>query len=145
MDVGSTVLLACVGFGDPIPSVTWITEDGLLSNNSRITIYESLVTEDGVDFVQSIVEICSVEEADGLEYTCNVRNALGNASVSFDLSVTATGGRYKFIINVLLLLCVKEREVHCIHQKERHLRLANIYFFRPSSDSVASKPDNFSG
>ena len=90
MEAGSTVLLACVGFGDPSPSVTWSTQGVVLSNNSQITIYEELETVDGVDFVQSILAICSVEEADEREYSCNVRNALGNASVNFELSV---GGR----------------------------------------------------
>ena len=89
---GSTLLLTCVGFGEPTPSVTWSTGGVQLSNNSRITIYEELVTENGVDFVQSILEICSAEEADGGQYSCTVGNALGNASVNFELSVTAAGG-----------------------------------------------------
>ena len=89
---GSTLLLTCVGFGEPTPSVTWSTGGVQLSNNSRITIYEELVTENGVDFVQSILEICSTEEADGGQYSCTVGNALGNASVNFELSVTAAGG-----------------------------------------------------
>ena len=48
---GSTVLLACVGFGDPTPSVSWGTDGDQLRNNSRVTIYEDQVTENGVDFV----------------------------------------------------------------------------------------------
>jgi len=92
VEAGSTVVFACVGFGDPTPSVTWSTGGVQLSNNSRITIYEELVTENGVDFVQSILEICSAEEADGGLYSCTVGNALGNASVNFELSVTAAGG-----------------------------------------------------
>ena len=97
MEAGSTVLLACVGFGDPSPSVTWNTEDDCLGNSSRITAYEELVTENGINFVQSTLEICSVEEADEREYSCNARNALGNASVSFELSVTAAGGKHKLV------------------------------------------------
>ena len=89
---GSTLLLTCVGFGEPTPSVTWSTGGVQLSNNSRITIYEELVTENGVDFVQSILEICSAEEADGGQYSCTVGNALSNVSVNFELSVTAAGG-----------------------------------------------------
>ena len=92
VEAGSTVVFACVGFGDPTPSVTWSTGGVQLSNNSRITIYEELVTENGVDFVQSILEICSAEEADGGQYSCTVGNALRNASVNFELSVTAAGG-----------------------------------------------------
>ena len=93
MEAGSTVVLACVGFGDPSPSVTWSTQGVVLNNSSQITIYEEVETEEGVDFVQSILEICSAEEADEGEYICTVGNALGNVSVNFELSVTATGGR----------------------------------------------------
>ena len=93
MEAGTTVLLACVGFGDPTPSVTWNTQGALLSNSSQITIYEGLVTENGVDFVQSILAICSVEEANGGQYICTVGNTLGNVSVNFELSITVTGGR----------------------------------------------------
>ena len=102
VEAGSTVVLACVGFGDPLPSLSWSIEGDQLSNNSRLTIYEDLVTENGVEYVRSILEICSVEEADGREYSCNLLNALGNASVSFELSVTATGGKCKLVANIAL-------------------------------------------
>jgi len=52
------------------------------------------VTENGVDFVQSILETCSAEEADEVQYSCTVGNALNNVSVNFELSVTVTGGKY---------------------------------------------------
>ena len=93
MEAGSTVLLTCVGFGDPVPSVTWSTQGVALSNSSQVTIYEELGTEDGVDFVQSILAISNVEEPNGGHYTCTVGNTLGNASAKFELYVTATGGR----------------------------------------------------
>jgi len=92
VESGSTVLLACVSLGAPSPSVTWSTDSVPLSNSSQIKIYEELITENGVVFVQSILEICSVEEADGGQYICTASNALNNASVNFELSVTATGG-----------------------------------------------------
>ena len=105
MEAGSTVFFACVGFGDQIPLVSWSTDGDQLRNNSRVTIYEDLVTENGIDFVQSTLEICSAEESDGREYSCNVRNALGNASVNFQLSVTVRGGKYEpimcFIISMV--------------------------------------------
>jgi len=93
VEVGSNVVLACVGIGNPSPSVSWSTDSVYLSNSSQISIYEELVTEDGVVFVQSILEICNVDEADGGQYTCTVSNALNNASVDFELSVMATGGK----------------------------------------------------
>ena len=104
MEAGSNVLLACVGFGDPSPSVTWSTQGVVLSNNSQITIYEELETEDGVDFIQSVLAICNVEESNGGHYICTVGNTLGNASASFELSVT--GGSAIFVLGGKRILIV---------------------------------------
>ena len=98
VEAGSTTILTCVGFGNPTPYITWRRGTTELSNGSRTTIYEELVTENGVNFVQSILEICSVGEADDGQYSCTVSNALGNASVNFELSVTAVGGKLDILI-----------------------------------------------
>ena len=91
MEAGSTITLSCAGFGDPTPSIVWSMGSTQLSNNSQITIHEELVTEVGVNFVHSILEICSIEEANGGVYTCTVGNAIGNTSYNFELSVIAAG------------------------------------------------------
>jgi len=83
VEAGSTVVFACVGFGDPTPSITWNT------------------------FVQSILEICSAEEADGGQYSCTVGNARSNVSVNFELSVTAAGGKYCILLWQSIPLCGK--------------------------------------
>ena len=88
VEAGSTTVLSCVGFGDPIPYVTWTRGATELSNGSRTTICERLVTSNGVMFVQSILQICSVGETDIGQYSCTVGNAVGNTSVDFELSVT---------------------------------------------------------
>ena len=88
VEAGSITVLSCVGFGDPIPNVTWTRGATELSNGSRTTIYERLVTSNGVTFVQSILQICSVGETDIGQYSCTVDNAVGNTSVDFELSVT---------------------------------------------------------
>ena len=41
---------------------------------AQITIYEELVTEGGLTFVQSILELCSVETMDSGEYSCIVES-----------------------------------------------------------------------
>ena len=88
VEAGSTMVFTCVGFGDPTPYVTWTRGATELSNGSRTTIYERLVTSNGVMFVQSILQICSVGETDNGQYSCTVGNAVSNASVDFELSVT---------------------------------------------------------
>ena len=85
MEAGSTVILSCAGFGDPTPSVTWNMGSTQLSNSSQITIYTELVTEVGVDFVHSILEVCNVDEATSGEYSCTVGNVFGDASFNFGI------------------------------------------------------------
>ena len=144
VQAGSTVVFACVGFGDPRPSVTWSRGGGQLSNNSRVTIYEELVTENGVDFVQSILEICSAGETDGGQYSCTVGNALVNASANFELSVTAAGG----IIHSNSFLCMSVGGGHaalCACVNLEFLSRGCAFLLRPSSDCDPSKPDNSCG
>ena len=89
VDSGNTISFACVAYGNPNPSISWNRGDTLLNNDSRITIYEELVTENGVTFVQSILELCSAEEADAGQYSCFAYNTLGNDTESFELAVNA--------------------------------------------------------
>ena len=89
VDAGNTITFACVAYGDPNPSISWNRGDTLLSNGTRVTIYEELVTENGVTFVQSILELCSAEEADAGQYSCFADNTLGNDTESFELTVNA--------------------------------------------------------
>ena len=89
VDAGNTITFACVAYGDPNPSISWNTGGTPLSNGTRVTIYEELVTENGVTFVQSILELCSAEEADAGQYSCFADNTLGNDTESFELTVNA--------------------------------------------------------
>ena len=87
MNAGSTVTFVCVASGDPNPSISWNRGDTVLNNDSRVTIYEDLVTENGVMLVRSILELCSAEEADAGQYSCFAENILGNDTASFVLTV----------------------------------------------------------
>ena len=87
VDTGNTITLVCVAYGDPNPSISWSQGDTVLSNNSRITIFEELVTENGVTFLRSILVLCSAEEADAGQYSCFADNTLGNDTASFVLTV----------------------------------------------------------
>jgi len=130
-----------VGFGNPTPSVTWNTQGALLSSSSQITIYEELVNEDGVDFVPSILAICSVEEANGGQYICTVGNTLGNVSVNFEVFVTVTGGMHDFYN--IAFLCKGEYNVSICISPRRFLVLVITYFLhRPTPDCDQPKPNN---
>ena len=92
VDEGSTVLMTCVAYGSPLPDIMW-TKDGVEVNNDTsalVTVYTSVVTEQNVEMVQSILEICSISEEYGGGYNCTATNDLG--SQSFGWQVTLTPG-----------------------------------------------------
>ena len=92
VNVGTTVLITCVASGDSPTFITWSNQsEPQLTNSSRVTIYEELVTEGGVTFVQSILEICSVQETDASNYTCSAENDLGTDNATFELAVNPEG------------------------------------------------------
>ena len=89
---GDTVLLTCVASGDQPLSISWSREGSVLMNDSqRITIYEEEVTEGGITFVQSILQICSAEINDAGSYSCTADNAAGNDTASFELTISEEG------------------------------------------------------
>ena len=93
---GSTAVLACVGYGGP--SVTWSKDGVMLGNNSRVTIYDSQVTEGGFTFAKSILEICGAQDTDSGQYSCSIESVGDtqmNDSATFELSVTPNVGRYE--------------------------------------------------
>ena len=89
VDAGNAITFVCVAYGIPSPSISWTSGDTVLNNDSRVTIYEEVVTENGVIFVNSILELCSTEEADAGQYSCFADNTLGNDTASFVLTVNA--------------------------------------------------------
>ena len=89
VDAGNTITLVCVANGDPTPSVSWNRRGTALNNDSRVTIYEELMTEIGMTFVQSMLTLCSAEEADAGQYSCFADNTLGNDTALFGLTVNA--------------------------------------------------------
>ena len=84
----SAVIFSCLGYGLPIPNITWSTENGsILKNMSRISLYEELVNRSGVLFVKSVLEICSIEPNDATSYTCTVDNGISTDNVSVVLGI----------------------------------------------------------
>ena len=86
--VNDTLVLACVAYGDPIPSVGWSRGGQRLINDSRsqVTIYENHVTVRELSFSKTILEICSFEAPDSGQYSCDASNQASNASISFVVS-----------------------------------------------------------
>ena len=90
---GDSVGFTCVAYGVPNPSISWNRGNILLTNGSRATIYEELLIENGVTFVQSILQLCNAEVAEAGQYSCFASNTVGSDTASFELAVTEIPAR----------------------------------------------------
>lgn len=87
MNSSATVTFTCAAFGTPDAFFAWRTDQALLSNDSRFTITQDILEENGRTFIYSILEICNVGGEDATEYSCFAENSFGNDSASFELRV----------------------------------------------------------
>ena len=88
LDAGNAVSFTCVAYGVPNPSISWNRGNILLTNGSQTTIYKELLIENGVTFVQSILQLCNAEVAEAGQYSCFANNTIGRDTASFELAVT---------------------------------------------------------
>ena len=93
IDESATMVAVCVGTGFPQPTISWTLDGSPLQNSSRVSIYEEVMEESGITFVQSFLEVCSVNFMDAGLYECTVANRLVNASSNFTLTVNNVGGK----------------------------------------------------
>ena len=93
VDEMTTLLVVCVGTGIPQPSILWSFNGNQLENDSRVTITEDIYEENGITFVRSFLELCSVSISDEGLYQCTVANRLVNDSTVFALAVNLVGGK----------------------------------------------------
>ena len=88
---GSTVLLTCIFYGDPIPSIYWLNDTSLIVNSTDIMVYQEVITDWGVTFSRSILEVCSVDLSDEANYSCAANNSVGDEFAFFSLTVFTEG------------------------------------------------------
>lgn len=77
--------------GDPIPAIDWLRDGSLLENSTDVVISRDLVTEGGVTFSRSILEVCSLDLSDEATYTCVANSSAGEDTASFSLDVVTEG------------------------------------------------------
>ena len=92
VDEGNSILLTCVALGYPRPYITWSnsyygTTYGNGTETDRYKVTERVVTQNDVEFVTSVFEICGVEFEDAGEYRCTAQNSVGASYVLFNITV----------------------------------------------------------
>ena len=79
----TSLVLTCVAFGVPVPSVRWERRDGQSLESANIS-FESLNLA-GTEFVTSTLELCRVEQSDGGLYSCIASNSVGENQYNFTI------------------------------------------------------------
>ena len=90
----STILLTCVGYGSPTnPNITWSREGELVEESDNVTIYQEVMEQRGVMFVESTLKICSIHAEHAGLYTC-AATAMNNTAVSPSFWINVTSREY---------------------------------------------------
>jgi len=92
VSAGNTILLTCIGYGNPLPSLSWerVGHD-VLRNDRRTTIFESMTVRNGAKFARSILQICEVTDGEDTGvFSCTSGNVLYNHSATVELTVHGT-------------------------------------------------------
>ena len=55
VNASSSLILACVAYGDPVPTISWNKGSSELTNSSTVTIYQDVLEIRGVAFMTSIL------------------------------------------------------------------------------------------
>ena len=93
---GDTILLSCIAYGTPTPSITWMKDGALLSNSTNITMHGGHAYGENVTFTRSVLQLCTTLEGGGA-YSCTADNT---TSETFSISVQC-----EWIAPTVLLLC----------------------------------------
>ena len=81
----------CVAFsknGRPV-TITWIIAGEEISNSVNLVhVYEKNGTENGINYLRSVLELSCASVADAVEYTCRATDGLDSSEQSFTLHFT---------------------------------------------------------
>ena len=88
---GDSLLLTCVGYGIPLPLLSWQKNGETLTNNSKIFISESTVSRANTTLVRSSLLLCNASIEDSGGYSCTANNyIMDSKSENFSVSVQCT-------------------------------------------------------
>ena len=82
-----------MGYGVPLPVLSWKHNTAAIQNGSQFSINEYVVTEgqSTATFLVSSLEVCNSELEDAGNFSCTSRNALGNEVYTSVLAVIEGG------------------------------------------------------
>ena len=91
MDIlaGDSVLLTCIAYGKPSPSISWQRNGENLTDSSlKFRVTETNVLVEDIVFVKSVLLLCNVSELNSGDYSCTADNAIqGSSSDNFSVTV----------------------------------------------------------
>ena len=82
--VGDSIILSCVAYGLPLPTITWLKGGESLVN---VTLRDSELVTPHVTFTRSTLQLCAVQLPDSTQYTCQATNNFSAVDASFSMSV----------------------------------------------------------
>ena len=98
----ASLILTCVAFGVPTPSVRWERLDGQSLESANISLERW--NRAGTEFVFSTLELYRVQQSDGGLYSCTASNSAGDKQYNF--TVVLLLGKESSLTELLTCLCV---------------------------------------
>jgi len=85
--VGESLVLVCVGFGQPGVNFTWSKNGQELSEDISRTLIEEDVEIGGRLYKQSLLRLCSLQTCHSDIYNCSITNGISVVQDSVELTV----------------------------------------------------------
>ena len=85
-----TMVVTCVAFGSPRPTLQWRNSGITLRNSAQVTIRETVKTHGGIEVVHSQLELCGAERRPETEYSCTATNKAASNSSLFHICTIGT-------------------------------------------------------
>ena len=88
---GDSLLLTCIGYGIPLPSLSWLKNGQTITNSSKIFISDSIISRGSTSLVRSSLLLCNASIEDSGDYSCTASNYITDSkSENFSVSVQCT-------------------------------------------------------
>ena len=83
---GQTVLLTCIAYGSPVPSITWTASTQDIDLTDKVS-YQA-VTVNETNFQVAFLQLCDITSANAAEYTCTASNGVSGTGIASNSAKT---------------------------------------------------------